>query len=229
MHFILLIVSGVVIQDYRHQLAPCSKSADFLGANVFNCSKDRRPPQKNFITANPLSYISRLYLICSWLAVPIMNQLSAGCVAAFAITIRDATKGRVATFSFSQSGTGVWGGAPSRLASGGITPEDFRNSICDLAHFDAIWRQLFVGRRTRYICNFAIKIEPVCQLPCPHDCTVVLPLLSNERALKSGTFGVPGLVLLGRRTTRHKSGHPGKSGTGGNPNYVVTLYESAAG
>jgi len=34
----------------------------------------------------------------------------------------------------------------------------------------------------------------------------VLPLLSNEHALKSGTFGVPGLVLLGRGTTLHKSG-----------------------
>jgi len=34
----------------------------------------------------------------------------------------------------------------------------------------------------------------------------VLPVLSNEHALKSGTFGVPGLVLLGRGTTRHKSG-----------------------
>ena len=72
--------------------------------------------------------------------------------------------------------------------------------------FDAIWWQLFVGRRTRYICNFAIKIEPICQLQCPHDCTAVLSLLSNEHALKSGTFGVPGLVLLGRGTTRHKFG-----------------------
>jgi len=71
----------------------------------------------------------------------------------------------------------------------------------------AVW-QLFVGRRTRHICNFAIKIEPICQIQCPHDCTVVsiLPLLSNEHALKSRTFGVPGLVLLGRGTTWHKSG-----------------------
>jgi len=44
-----------------------------------------------------------------------------------------------------------------------------------------------------------------------NDSTAVLLLLSNEHALKSGTFGVPGLVLLGRGTTRHKSG------TGGNP------------
>ena len=50
---------------------------------------------------------------------------------------------RVATFALSQSGT-----------------ENFWNSICDLVHFEAIWWQLFVGRQTRYICNFAIKIEP---------------------------------------------------------------------
>jgi len=29
--------------------------------------------------------------------------------------------------------------------------------------FGAIWWQLFVGRQTRYICNFAIKSEPNCQ------------------------------------------------------------------
>jgi len=81
--------------------------------------------------------------------------------------------------------------------------------MCDLVRFAAIWwLQLYVGRRTQYICNFAIKIEPICQLQCPRDCTVVLPLfvLSNEHASKSGTFGVSGLVLLGRGTTRHKSG-----------------------
>ena len=83
----------------------------------------------------------------------------------------------IATFSLSQSGTGVWCGAPSRRASGGITPENFWNSICDLVHFDAIWWQLYVGLRTRYICNFAIKIEPICQLQCPHDCTAVLSII----------------------------------------------------
>jgi len=113
---------------------------------------------------------------------------------------------RVATFSLSQSETGVWGGVRSRRASGGMTPENFWNSVCDLVHFDAISWQLFVGRWTGYICNFAIKIEPICQLQSPRGCTAVLPLLSNEHALKSGTFGVPGLVLLGRKTTRHKSG-----------------------
>jgi len=66
------------------------------------------------------------------------------------------------------------------------------------------WWQLFVGRRTRYICNFAIKMEPICQLQCPHDCTAVLSLLSNEHALKSGTFSVPGMVLSGCDTTWHK-------------------------
>jgi len=89
--------------------------------------------------------------------------------------------------------------------------------MCDFMRFAAIWwLQLYVGHRTRYICDFAIKIEPICQLQCPRDCTVVLPLLvlSNEHASKSGTFGVPGLVLLGRGTTWHKCG---KSGTGGNP------------
>ena len=110
---------------------------------------------------------------------------------------------------------GGLGRSPSRRASGGITfGKLFWNSLRDLVHFCAVWWQLFVGRRSRYICNFAIKIEPICQLQCPYDCTAVLLLLSNEHALKSGTFGVPGLVLLGRGTTRHKSG---KSGTGGNP------------
>ena len=37
------------------------------------------------------------------------------------------------------------------------------NSICDLVHFDEIWWQLYVGRRTQYICNSAIKIEPIYQ------------------------------------------------------------------
>ena len=90
-------------------------------------------------------------------------------------------------------------------------------------HFDAIWRQLFVGRRTRYICNFAIKIEPICQLQCPRDRTAVLPLLSNEHALKSGTFGVPGLGSCWDAEPHYTNpGHPGKSGTGGNPSSKTT-------
>ena len=68
-----------------------------------------------------------------------------------------------------------------------------------------------------------MKIEPVCQLQCPHDCTVVLPLLSNERALKSGTFGVPGLVLLGRGITRHKFG------TGGNRKWLACWTQAQKG
>ena len=171
------------------------------------------PPKKKFHHGQPLivyfKVVSNLQLASSTNHEPVIGRLC--CSICHYDTIRDATKCRVATFSFSQSGTGVWGGAPSRLASGGITPENFRNSICDLAHFDAIWWQLFVGRRTRYICNFAVKIEPVCQLQCPHDCTVVLPLLSNERALKSGTFGVPGLVLAQGRDIP------------GNPGWVATL------
>jgi len=49
-------------------------------------------------------------------------------------------------------------------------------------------------------------------------------VLSNEHASKSGTFGVPGLVLLGRGTTRHKSG---KSGTGGNTRGGVCKFRDA--
>jgi len=101
---------------------------------------------------------------------------------------------------------GRWPGAePPADGRPGVSPsENFWNSLCDLVHFDAIWWQSFAGRRTRYICNFAIKIEPICQLQCPQDCTAVLSLLSNEHALKSGTFGVPGTVLPGRGTTWHK-------------------------
>ena len=124
---------------------------------------------------------------------------------------------RVATFSLSQSGTvGPADGHP-----GVIPPENFRNSVCDLVYFYEIWWQLFVGRRTRYICNFAIKTEPICQLQCPHDCTAVLPLLSNEHALKSGTFGVPGWSCWDVEPHGTNLGHPGKSGTGGNPSVSV--------
>ena len=123
----------------------------------------------------------------------------------------------VATFLLSQSGTGVWTEPPADRRPGVSPPENFWNSLRDLVHFDAIWWQLFVGRRTRYICNFAIKTEPICQLQCSHDCTAVLPLLSNEHALKSGTFGVPGLVLPVRGTTRHKSGTSREIGVGWQP------------
>jgi len=119
-------------------------------------------------------------------------------------------------FHFPNLGRGS-GAEPPADGRPGVSPsENFWNSVCDLVHFCAIWWQLFVGRRTRYICNFAIKIEPICQLLCPHDCTAVLSLLSNEHALKSGTFSVPGMVLSGRGTTWHKFG---KSGTGGNPSW----------
>jgi len=103
---------------------------------------------------------------------------------------------------------GLWSGAepPADGRPGMIPPENFWNSVCDLVHFCVIWWQLFVGCQTWYICNSAIKIEPICQLPCHHDCTAVLSVLSNEHALKSGTFGVPGMVLPGRGTTWHKSG-----------------------
>jgi len=131
---------------------------------------------------------------------------------------------RVATFSLFQPGTGVLGAAPSRWVSHVCPMYDPRKTFGILY---VIWSILvqsggsYVGRRTWYICNFAIKIEPICHLQCPHDCTAVLPLLvlSNEHALKSGTFGVPGLVLLGRRITWHKSG---KSETGGTLLCAVT-------
>jgi len=113
---------------------------------------------------------------------------------------------RLPPFHFPNPGRGSGAEPPADGRPGVSPPENFWNSICDLVHFDAIWWQLYVGLRTRYICNFAIKIEPICQLQCSHDCTAVLPLLSNEHALKSGTFGVARLVLLGRGTTRHKSG-----------------------
>jgi len=100
--------------------------------------------------------------------------------------------------------------------------------MCDLVHFAAVcWLQLYVGRRTRYICNFAIKTEPICQIQCPRHCTAVLPLLSNEHALKSGTFGVPGLVLLGRGTTRHKSGTSREIRDGWQPHTHVPLLRSS--
>jgi len=114
---------------------------------------------------------------------------------------------RVATFSLSQSGTGVWGWSPALTRVRGYHPrKTFWNSVCDLVHSDAIWWQLCVGHQTRYICNFAIKIEPICQLPCQHACTVALSLLSNEHALKSGTFVIPGPVSLEHGTAWQKSG-----------------------
>jgi len=109
-------------------------------------------------------------------------------------------------FHFPNLGRGS-GAEPPADGRPGVSPsENFWNSVCDLVHFCAIWWQLFVGRQTRYICNFAIKMEPICQIQCPHDCTAVLSLLSNEHALKSGTFSVPGMVLSGCGTTWHKFG-----------------------
>ena len=70
---------------------------------------------------------------------------------------------QVATFSVSQSGTGVlgWSHQPTGVRSILSPPENFWNSICDLVHFGAIWWQLFAGCQTQYICNFAIKTEPI--------------------------------------------------------------------
>jgi len=86
------------------------------------------------------------------------------------------------------------GAEPPADGHPGLSPQEhFWNCIPDLVHFDAVWWQLFVGWQTLYICNIAIKIKPICQLQCSHDCMAVLPLPSNEYALKSRTFGVPGL------------------------------------
>jgi len=64
-----------------------------------------------------------------------------------------------------------WGSKGKADGGPGVSPrENFWNCIRDLIHFDAVWWQLFVSRRTRYICNFAIKIKPICQLQCPRDC-----------------------------------------------------------
>ena len=126
------------------------------------------------------------------------------------------------SFHFPNPGKGSGAGPPADVRPGVSPPENFWISICDLVHFYAIWWQLFVGCRTRYICSFAIKTELICQLQCPCDCTAVLPLLSNEHALKSGTFGVPGLVLLERGTTWHKSG------MGDNPKLMSVTERSTA-
>ena len=120
-------------------------------------------------------------------------------------------------FHFPNPGRGS-GAEPTADGRSGVSPpENFWNSMCDLVHFDAIWWQLFVGHRTRYICDFAIKIEPICQLQCPHDCTAVLPLLSNEHALKSGTLASRGWSCRDAEPHGTNPGHPGKSGSGGNP------------
>jgi len=121
---------------------------------------------------------------------------------------------------------GVWSGAPSQRASGVSPLENFWNSLCDLVHFCAIWWQLSVGRWTRYICNFATEVEPICQLQSPHDRTAVLSLLSNEHALKSRTFSVPGMVLPGRGTTWHKSGTSREIRDGWQPYFQYAVIKS---
>ena len=73
-------------------------------------------------------------------------------------------------FHCPKPGRGSGGKVPSRRGPGVSLRENFWNCIRDLVHSDAVWWQLFVGRRTRYICNFAIKIKPICQLQCPRDC-----------------------------------------------------------
>jgi len=55
--------------------------------------------------------------------------------------------------------------APSRPGSGGILPENFWNSMCDLLRFVAVWWQfvgvgwqLYVGCQTQYISNSDLPI-----------------------------------------------------------------------
>jgi len=75
------------------------------------------------------------------------------------------------SFHFPNPERGSGAEPPAEGRPGVSPPEHVWNSICHLVHFDAVWWQLglFVGRRTRYICNFAIKTEPICQLQCPHE------------------------------------------------------------
>ena len=80
-----------------------------------------------------------------WLEAAVKKQQSCGESAS--------CETRIATFSLSQSGTGSGAQPPADGRPGVSPPENFWNSICDLVHFDAIWWQLFVGRRTRYICQ----------------------------------------------------------------------------
>ena len=95
-------------------------------------------------------------------------------------------------------------------------------------HFEAIWWQLFVGRQTRYICNFAIKIEPNCQLKCAHDCavlffiTIVTIVIIFIYVASTSPWNPGHLASRGwscRDAGQHGTdpGQPGKSGTGGNP------------
>jgi len=78
---------------------------------------------------------------------------------------------RVATFSLLQSGTGIWWPSPQPMKGPGIAPGKLLEFCIWLVQFDAVWWQLFVGCRARYIHNIAIKIELICQLQCPHGCT----------------------------------------------------------
>ena len=134
-------------------------------------------------------------------------------------------------FQFPNPGRGSGAEPPADGRPGVSPPENVLNSVCDLVHFCAIRWQLFVGRRTRYICSFAIKIEPICQLQCPHDYTATLSLLSNEHALKSGRFGVPGLVVRAHGTAWDKSGTSREIRDGWQPYmcYVYSLHITATG
>jgi len=131
---------------------------------------------------------------------------------------------RVATFSLFQSGYWGTGRSPQPTGVRGYdSPENFWNSMCDLVRFAAIWwLQLYVGHRTRYICNFAIKIEPICRLQCPHDCILqcyrcsclVTSMPRNPKHSASRGWSCWDAELHGTNP-----GHPGKSGTGGNPSW----------
>jgi len=119
-------------------------------------------------------------------------------------------RGKVATFHFPNPGRVSEGGAPNRRGSG-VSPLETRGILHEIGGFFCNCCQLFVGPRTFVT---AIKIEPICQLQWrqvyytrPIITTVIIIFFRHfDFTLKSGTFGVLGLVLPGRKTAWHKYG-----------------------
>jgi len=126
---------------------------------------------------------------------------------------------RVATFSLSQSGTGVWGRAPSRRASRGITPGKLLEFYM---WFGAFWCNLLA-----VICRppdpvhlyFAIKLNwsanySVLMIALQCYCCLVASMPWNPGHLASW-----GWSCWDAEPHDTNPGHPGKSGTGGNPKH----------
>jgi len=134
------------------------------------------------------------------------------------------TATRVATFSLSQSGT--WSGSPSRRVSGGITAENFWNSIW----FRAFWFNL-VAVFCRppdpvhlYLCNKNYSVFTSKNAEFILGLLLLLLLLLIYRhfdfTLKSGTFGPnPGRVatLTATNTLFDPDLPGGSSGLGAGP------------